>query len=167
VNQSQRPRRSLTIPDPWLTDEGDVVLALVVVKMIGWEDVGGKYRLVPGWRGMGRCVWDLIHQGSDGEGWYPQHSLTDYEAGAIIARWLREWLREQRIGVFDYPGCGWNVYKWVPVDEPRGHRRAYLLKDGTWAFVTAADKDRIAVFATEAEALQRAVVAAKGRGESA
>jgi len=144
------------MPDPWLVD-GKPHPAVEVIG--SWEES----------ERTSACVQD----GTAGNGWWIRYrtefasgeshiwyvSITSRVAHALLEKQAREWLRERHIDVFFFPGCGWNVFRWVPVDEPRGYRREYLLKSGKWACVTAEDRDRIAVFETYPAAQQVAILA--------
>ena len=75
-------------PDPWLTDEGDVVPALDWAGMPEWEDVDLGLRLI---LARAEHSWTIKERDKSPRAFYcyDQHT-TPYEAHAIIEKWLRE-----------------------------------------------------------------------------
>jgi len=151
------------MPDPWLTEEDELHPAAVKMRLPEWPGAADgwiRYRLR---HDRQQGVWRVEWRMPSTRKWCHLYGvspwLTDHEAHALLEKHAREWLRQHDIDVFFYPGCGWNVFKWVPVDALRGHRRAYLLKCGTWEFVTPGERDRIAVFDAEPAAIQAGILA--------
>jgi len=72
------------MPDPWLTDEGDVHPALKVAGMPEWVEAGNHYRFV--FVKEGRPQWVIEYGSLSGEYWLPRHEASPHEAAAIIEK---------------------------------------------------------------------------------
>ena len=124
-------------PDPWLTDEGDVVPALDWAGMPEWEDVDLGLRLI---LARAEHSWTIKERDKSPRAFYcyDQHT-TPYEAHAIIENWLREWLLERGWKVM------WSFRRQVYVIFERVSGQGYFRED-------------LGSFETEPAALQAAVM---------
>ena len=128
------------MPDPWLTDEGDVVPALKIAGMPEWVGNDGCHRRLRQTKD-GQCpIWFVDSRHPRAEDWTPLREVTPHEAAALNEKWLREWL-EQR-----------NIYLVLRQD---GYRPRYGSGEDLW------DADQ--TYPTYPEALQAAALAAKER----
>jgi len=138
------------MPDPWLTEDGELCPALVKAAMPEWKDGRDKFRLWhevppnsawPTWRVQ---TWSRLTAQSKKE-WLPYRDCTPYEAHALIEKDLREKLAERHLGVELDSGV------WLVFDT---EERLFLRPDGAWG-----DWEDAQQFDTYPAALQAAVLA--------